>query len=66
MHKAKPKPIAVKRSRRVSLNSLMLTPINVYVPIERAFMIATKEKKSIGVNPRFRIFKPLRDNPNML
>ena len=44
----------------------MLTPINGYVPIERTFIVATKEKKSISKNPRFRIFKPLRDNPNML
>jgi hypothetical protein len=44
----------------------MLTPINGYVPIERAFIVATKEKKSIGTNPRFRYFKPLRVNPNML
>lgn len=66
MHKAKPKPIAVKRSRRVSLNSFMLTPISLYVPIERAFIVTTKEKKSIGVNPRFTNLKPLMDNPNML
>ena len=44
----------------------MLTPINGYVPIERAFIVATKEKKSISTNPRFDNFKPLGINPNAL
>jgi hypothetical protein len=29
-------------------------------------MIAKKKKKTVGENPRFRIFKPLRDNPDMV
>jgi hypothetical protein len=44
----------------------MLTPINGYVPIERAFIVATKEKKSISTNPMFNNLKPLHINPNAL
>jgi hypothetical protein len=29
-------------------------------------MIAKEKRKTLGANPRFRIFKPLRDNPNMV
>ncbi len=66
MHKAKPIPIAVKRSSKFSFKYFMLTPISGYVPIERAFIVSTKEKKSIGTNPMFKNLKPLRINPNAL
>jgi hypothetical protein len=41
----------------------MLTPINGYVPIERAFIVAIKEKKTVGTNPMLNNFKPLGINP---
>jgi hypothetical protein len=41
----------------------MLTPINGYIPIECAFIVATKEKKSIGTNPMLNNLKPLGINP---
>jgi len=63
MHKAKPMPIAVKRSSKFSFKYFMLTSISGYVPIERAFIVAIKEKKTVGTNPMFNNFKPLGINP---